>query len=172
MAKSTKTNIICYDDHRGFSEEVRKKFSDTARYTVLSFQTREEFIDHLIEVREHNFCKIAIIGMHDTKEQYEIIDHLTMEIKRIDYRIGLILLGPADKIEEIRKTVKFNIEAYIPKNANTILRINNIVKKLISEHNIGIFKKRRNFSLYVLLTFLLLSAMLILVAYFKLPQYF
>lgn len=172
MAKSTKTNIICYDDHRGFSEEVKKRFSDTAKYTVLSFQTREEFIDHLVEVREHNFCKVVIIGMHDTKEQYEMIDHLTMEIKRIDYRIGLILLGPADKMEEIRKVVKFNIEAYIPKNANTLLRINNIVKKLISEHNIGIFKKRRNFSLYVLLTFLLLSAMLILVAYFRLPQYF
>jgi len=68
--------------------------------------------------------------------------------------------------------MKFNIDAYIPKNANSILRIHNTVKKLISEHNIGIFRKRRNFSFYILLAFLLLSALLIIVAYFKLPEYF
>ena len=74
-----------------------------------------------------------------------------MEIKKIDHRTGLILIGPPDKMEEIKKTVKFNIDAFIPKNANSILRIHNTVKKLISEHSIGIFRKRRNISLYVLL---------------------
>jgi hypothetical protein len=95
-----------------------------------------------------------------------------MEIKRIDPRTGLILLGPPDKMDEIKKTVKFNIDAYIPKNANSILRIHNTVKKLISEHSIGIFRKKRNFSFYILLGFILLSAILILFAYFKLPGYF
>jgi len=172
MAKNIKTHLFCYDDYRGFSEDVRKQFTDTARYTVLSFQTRKEFINHLEEEKEHNFCKVAILGLHNTKDQFEMIDKLTMEIKRIDPRTGLILLGPSDKMEEIKKTVKFNIDAYIPKNANSILRIHNTVKKLISEHSIGIFRKRRNFSLYILLTFLLLSALLILIASFKLPEYF
>jgi DNA-binding NarL/FixJ family response regulator len=172
MAKNIKTHLFCYDDHRGFTEDVRKRFTDTARYTVISFPTREEFINYLEQEKEHNFCKVAILGAHDTKEQFEMIDQLTMEIKRIDPRTGLILLGPADKMEEIKKTVKFNIDAYIPNNANSVLRIHNTVKKLISEHSIGIFRKRRNFSLYVLMAFLLLSALLILVAFFKLPQYF
>ena len=172
MAKNIKTHIFCYDDHRGFTEDVRKRFTDTARYTVVSFPTREEFINHLEEEKEHNFCKVAILGVHDTKEQFEMIEQLTMEIKRIDPWTGLILLGPPDKMEEIKKSMKFNIDAYIPKNANSILRIHNTVKKLISEHNIGIFRKRRNFSFYILLAFLLLSALLIIVAYFKLPEYF
>jgi hypothetical protein len=172
MTKHFRTHIFCYDDHRGFSEDVSKRFSDAAQYNVLSFQTREEFIDHLEKEKEHNFCKIAILGLHDTKVQFEMIDKITLEIKRIDHRTGLILLGPADKMEEIKKTVKFNIDEYIPKNANTMLRINNIVKKLISEHKIGIFKKRRNLSMYILLAFALFSVLLILIAYFKLPQYF
>ena len=75
-------------------------------------------------------------------------------------------------MEAIKKTVKFNIDAYIPKNANSILRIHNAVKKLISEHSIGIFRKKSNFSIYVLVGFLLLSVILIIVAYFRLPQYF
>jgi DNA-binding NarL/FixJ family response regulator len=172
MAKNIKTHLICYDDHRGFTEDVRKRFTDTTRYTIVSFQTREEFINHLEKEKEHDFCKVAILGAHDTKEQFEMIDQLTMEIKRIDPRTGLILLGPGDKIEEIKKTVKFNIDAYIPKNANSVLRIHNTVKKLMSEHSIGIFRKRRNISLYVLLTFLLISALLILIAFFKFPGYF
>ncbi len=172
MAKNIKTHLFCYDDHRGFTEDVRKRFTDTARYTVTSFQTREEFIDQLEAKKEDNFCKVAILGLHDTKEQFEMIDQLTMDIKKIDQRTGLILLGPPDKIEEIKKIAKYNIDAYIPKNSNSILRIHNTVKKLISEHSIGIFRKRRNLSLYVLLTFLLISALLILVAYFKFPQYF
>ena len=164
MAKNIKTHLFCYDDHRGFSEDVRKRFTDLSRYTVLSFQTREEFIKHLEEEKEHNFCKVAILGLHDTKEQFEMIDQLTMEIKKIDPRTGLILLGPPDKMEAIKKSVKFNIDAYIPKNANSILRIHNTVKKLISEHSMGIFRKRRNFSFYILLGFILLSIITIIVA--------
>ncbi|MEN6353636.1 MAG: hypothetical protein ABFD02_09280 [Bacteroidales bacterium] len=166
------TYLFCFDDHRGFSEDVRKRFSDTERYIVKSFQTREEFLDYIEKQREHNFCKVAILGVHDTEDHFEIIDRLAAEVKKIDQRIGLILLCPSDKIEAIRKTVKFNIDTYIPKNSNSILRIHNAVKKIISEHSIGIFRKKRNISLYVLLTFLLISLLLILIAYFNLPEYF
>jgi DNA-binding NarL/FixJ family response regulator len=172
MAKNIKTHIFCYDDHRGFSEDVKKQFPDTGKYTILSFQTIEEFLKHLEKEKEHKFCKVAILGLHETKEQFEMIDQLTMEIKRIDHKTGLILLAPPDKIEEIKKIVKFNIDAYIPKNTNSILRIHNAVKKLISQHSIGIFKKWRNISLYVLLTFLILDALFVLFAYFRMPEYF
>lgn len=172
MAVSIKTYIFCYDDHRAFSEDVKKRFSDASRYLVVSFPTRDELIGQLEKVRENNFCKIAILGLHDNKEQISMIDRMTVDIKKIDHKTGLILVGPADKMEEIKKTVKYNIDAFIPKNANSILRIHNTVKKLISEHNIGIFKKRRNISLYALFTFILVSAILTFLAYFKFPQYF
>jgi DNA-binding NarL/FixJ family response regulator len=172
MAKNIKTHIYCFDDHRGFSEEIRKRFSDSVRYTVLSFQTIEEFISQIEAEKEQNICKVTILGAHETKEQFEIIDKLTLEIKRIDNRTGIIILGPSDKMEEIKNAIKFNIDAYIPKNTNSILRIHNMVKKLISEYNIVIFRKRRNFSFILLLIFLGISLLVILIAYFKLPLYF
>jgi len=172
MAKNLKTHIFCYDDHRGFSEEVRKRFSDLSRYIVLSFQTREELLNKLEKDKEQKFCKVAILGLHDTKEQFEMIDQLTMEIKRIDQATGLILLGPPDRMELIKKCVKFNIDAYIPKNSNSILRIHNAVKKLISEHGIAIFRKKSHISLYILVGFILLTIILIIVAFFRLPHYF
>jgi hypothetical protein len=172
MPKNIKTHLYCYDDHRGFAEDVKKRFTDLSRYTVDSFPTREEFINHLEAEKENNFCKIAILGLHDTNEQFEMVNQLTMEVQRIDSKTGLILLGPADKMETIKKIAKFNIDAYIPKNANSILRIHNTVKKLISEHSLGIFRKKAVLSVYILLGFLLLALGLIVVAYFKMPEYF
>jgi len=172
MPKNIKTHLYCYDDHRGFSEDVKKRFTDLTRYTVVSFPTREEFIKHLEAEKESNFCKIAILGLHDTNEQFEMINQLTMEIQRIDPATGLILVGPPDKIETIKKIAKFNIDAYIPKNGNSILRIHNTVKKLISEHSLGIFRKKANISAYILLAFILLSLGLIVAAYYKMPEYF
>ena len=172
MKKSHLTHLYCFDDHRGFTEDVRKRFADTSRYTVKSFQAREEFLNNLEIEKEHSFCKIAILSLHDTKENYEVIGKLTMEIKNIDPGTGIILLGPVEKMEEIKKIIEFNIDAYIPKNANSILRIHNTVKKLISEHSIVVFKRRRKISFSVLIAFLILSVMVAILAFFRLPQYF
>lgn len=172
MAKTIKTHIFCFDDYRSFSEDVKKRFSDPARYNVISFQTRQEFLKHLDGEKEHIFCKVAILGMHNTNEQLEMIDHLSVEIRKIDPKTGVILLIPVEKMEEVKKTVKFNIDAYIPQNTNAILRIHNVVKKLISENSIVRFRKRRNVSLTFLFLFIILSLLLIVVARFKLPKYF
>lgn len=172
MAINLKTHIYCYDDHRAFSEDVKKRFADTGRYTVTSFPTTEEFISILEKEREASFCKVAILGVHDTPDQIQMIDKLTLEIKRIDPLTGLILIVPADKRDDIKKIIKYNIDACIPKNANTILRIHNTVKKLISEHSIGIFRKRRNLSLYILTGFLIVAAIVTVISFFKMPHYF
>ena len=172
MKKSTKTYLFCFDDHRGYAEDVRKRFADTSRYTVRSFQAREEFLSDLEKEKKHSFCKVAILSLHDTRENYDLVGKLTMEIKNIDPRTGIILIGPVEKMEEIKKIIEFNIDSYIPKNANTILRIHNTVKKLISEHSILVSRKKRNISSFVLLVFLVLSLLLTIFAYFRLPQYF
>ena len=166
------TYLICYDDHRTFTEDVRKRFSDTSRYIVVSFHTKQEFLEHLEKEADNGSCKVTIIGVPDAVEQFEIIDNLTQEVMKTDPRTGIILLIPADKMDELKKTIRFNIDAYIPRNTNSILRIHNTVKKLFSEHNITVYRKKRNVSLLVLLTFLLLVIVLIIVAYFRFPEYF
>jgi len=166
------TTLLCYDDHRTFTEDVRKRFSDTTRYEVVSFHTKQDLLNQCNKESDNSSCKVAIIGVPDTKEQFQAIDEMTMEIKRIDPRTGLILLVTGDKMEDLKKVVRFNIDAYIPRNANTILRLHNTVKKIISEHSIGIFKKRRNLSLWFLFGFLILSALAILIAYLRFPKYF
>lgn len=172
MNKNIKTHLYCFDDHRGYSEQIKKKFPDTSRYIVLSYQTREDYLTQFKKEKENNYCKIAILVLYDNREQYEMFDRLVFEIKNIDPLTGIILICPPDRTEEISKIIKFNIDAIIPQNSNAILRIHNTVKKLMSEHSIGIFKKRRNFSLLILSAFIILSALLLLLAYLKMPKYF
>jgi len=172
MDATKMTYLICYDDHRTFTEDVRKRFSDSTKYTVESFHTRQEFIDHCRKETENKSCKVAIIGVPEASEQFETIENLTVEVKESDPKTGLILLIPGEKMDALKKVVRSNIEAYVPRNTNAVLRIHNTVKKLISEHNISIYRKRRNFSLYVLLAFLILSGLVILITYFRMPEYF
>lgn len=172
MTKAVKTYLYCYDDHRNFADDVKKRFSDQSRYIVLTFHNMDDFVNHLLKEKEHNFCKVAILGLQDTKENFEIIDHLTVEIKKIDRSTGIILLGPPDKMDEIKKAIRINIDSYIPRNANQILRIHNTVKKLMNEHSLLIYRKRRNFSFYFLLIFLAVAILLAVIAFFKVPIYF
>jgi DNA-binding NarL/FixJ family response regulator len=166
------TRIICFDDHRTFSEDVRKRFSDQTKYAVTSYHSREEFIRDCTGETDKNDCKVAIIGVPDAREQFVLIGEIAAGIKKTNPETGLILLVSEDRMDDIKKVIRFNIDAYVPKNTNSILRIHNTVKRLISEKNIGIFKRRRNLALLVLLVFLLLSAMALIYFYIRLPQYF
>ena len=172
MATVVKTYIFCFDDHRNFSDDVKKRFSDAARYIVTVAHNRDEFLKLFVARKDETFCKVAIIGLHDSKENYEMAEHLINYIKKTDISTGIILLAPPDKIEEVKKTVRVNVDSYIPMNANTVLRIHNTVKKLISEHSLLIFRKKRNFSFYILMIFLALSVVFAVVAWFRLPMFF
>ncbi len=172
MAKTRMTYLICYDDHRNFTEDIKKRFSDTSRYQVVSFHNKQDLLTYCTKEAENNSCKVAVIGVPDAREQFESVDELTQEIRNSDHGTGLILLVPPDKMDDLKKVVKFNIDAYIPRNSNSILRIHNTVKKLFSEYNITIYRKKRNFSIYVLLIFVVLAAILLIAARLRFPEYF
>lgn len=172
MSRTKITHLVCYDDHRAFTDDVRKRFSDETKYRVESFHTRPEFISHFRKMAENKSCKVAIIVVPDTAEKTEPIEKLPQEVRIPDPATGIILIVPAVKMEEVRKAIKFNIDAYILKNTNAMLRIHNEVKKLISEYNINVYRKRRNMSIYVLLFFAIISILAVIMAYFRLPGYF
>lgn len=167
MGIPDKTYLYCYDDHRYFIEDVRKRFSDTTRYVVRSFQSPTEFINHLGEEKEQKYCKVAIIGVSESAEKIESVDRLASSVKNIDNKTGLILIIPEEKTDEVKKAVRFNIDSYIPKNANTILRVHNAVKKLISEYNLIKLRRRRNFSLSVMVVITIIASVLTLILYLQ-----
>jgi DNA-binding NarL/FixJ family response regulator len=172
MSKPVQTHIYCYDDHRSFFEDVKKRFSDTTRYIVTAVHNKDDLLKNLEERRDRRLCKVVIIGLHESKENFESAEQAIGDIKKIDISTGIILLVPPEKLDDAKKTVRFNVDSYIPRNNNSILRIHNTVKKLISEHSLLIFRKKRNISIYALFMFLVVSAIIVIIARFRFPLFF
>lgn len=172
MAANIRTSLYCFDAHRSFTEEIRKKFDDQERYVIHSFQSHDDLIASLKKEKENKSCKVSIIGVTDSSEQNDLTDRLTSEIRKISPLAGIILIFAPEKMDEVKKNLKFNIDAYIPQNSNFVLRVHNFVKKILSEHNITIHRKRRNRSLLVLFLFLVFSVLFAIFASFKFPLFF
>lgn len=166
------TYITCLDEQRNFSEDVKKRFSDTSRYSVNSCTTPADLITFFKKEAENKSCKVLIIGLSDIKSQVTAIENLIAEIKRIDISAGIILLSPPEQTDDVKKSIRFNIDAYIPRSVNSVLRIHNTVKKLFSEHNIMIYRHRRNLAVWFLLAFVLVSAAVLIFSYIRYPGYF
>jgi DNA-binding NarL/FixJ family response regulator len=172
MVKIGKTSIYCFDDHKSFSDDVKKRFSDSARYKVIVTYSKNDLLKFIIDEADTNTCKVVIISIHDSKDNIEIVERLTLEIKDINPDIGIILLAQNDKMEDVKGSIRFNIDSYVPKNDNSILRIHNTIKKLISHRNLAINSRRRKLSFNILLVFVLVSLILLIVSYLILPEFF
>ena len=172
MAEVTFACLYCLDDHRIFSEDVKKRFSDASRYLVGVYHKSEDILNELKRMKRQKVCKVAILALHDSKDNLEMIKHISIQIRKIDQSTGIIILSPPDSIDDTKKSIRFNIDSYIRRNANTILRIHNTVKKLISKHDLLIFRKRRNWSFCILVTFFFLSLLISVISCLRLPMFF
>ena len=172
MSRTKTAQLICFDDHRIITEDMIKRFSDLSKYKVESSHNRQDFISTLEKLADSKSCKVALIVLTDSQEQIAETAKMTYEISKINQDTGIILIVPSGKMEEVRKSIKYNIDAYIIKNPNAILRIHNEVKKLVSEYNINIYRKRRNLSLSILAVSIFITLLAVVVAYFRLPMYF
>lgn len=169
MAKGMKTHLFLLDDYRSFTEDVKKKFSDSSRYAIASFQTKDDFLRNFESDNQPKSCKIAILGIHD---QTGTADQIISGIRKESPDAGVILLCPPDKIDDIRKNIKFPPDSFILHNGNAILRIHNTVKKLFSEFYMKVYRRRRNHSLAVLAAFIIVAVLAIVIASLKFPHYF
>lgn len=133
---------------------------------------REDFLRSLGDEKGPDVFRVAIIGLYDSKDSYEYTGAIIDEVKAFDRNAGVLLLSPPDKIDDIRNSLRVSVDSYIPKNANTVLRIHNTVKKLQSEHNLNFYRRRRNISVAIVLSFLVLSSIFLLVSRLLLPLYF
>lgn len=165
MNKKNLTYLFCLDEQKTITEEVKKRFSDPLKYKVLAFSNQKDLLDTLQGVKSGRFCRVAVMATGEITEEGSKIESLAREIRNLSPETGFILVHPPDKGEEVKKAVKFNVDEYIPWNNNSILRLHNVVKRLISRHNLGYYRKRRNLSLWMLIAFAVISAIIILVAY-------
>ncbi|MGI5913172.1 MAG: hypothetical protein ACOX5K_00395 [Bacteroidales bacterium] len=172
MATSKITHIICYDDHRNYTENVRKRFADSSKYLVTSFHNKDQFIGHCEKLANIDLCIVAIIGFTESVEKIDMLNEFIGRVKETLPGRGIILLVQPINLQEIKGALNQKVDALIPINNNMVLRIHNVVKRFISEFNIIIFKRRRNRAFIAVALFIALMLAAFLFFFFRYPMYF
>lgn len=172
MARINQLHIICYDEHRNFPEEMKKRFSDTQKYRISLVVSQKDLIKQFEDEKEKSRPKVVVIVLSEQSDLYGNIESVAVEIRRNNPGAGIMLICPGEKMEVLRKNASLSIYEIIPKNDNSVLRLHNAVKKFISGKSLNKMMKRRNISLIVLLIFILLSALVIIIARIRYPVYF
>ncbi len=166
------TYLFCLDEKRSYSVEVKRRFNDSTRYEVITSQSRHEFLNLVKQYRAGRSTRIALLPFADTHDQNDPVKTIAAEIREVNPDIIIILLVSGESPDELVAKSGINPFAWVPATNNSVLRIHNAVKKLISEKNLTM-KTRRIRRTGRILVGLIIAALLVLVySIFRFPQYF
>lgn len=158
------TYIFCLDNNRQFCDDLRKRFSDQAKYSFFSLSSPEDILRESAGIRKRRTSKVVLISINGSNLQLPEVESFTRDLKKADPYTGLIIVHTAERTEEIKKSIVFNIDAYIQKNGNAIPRVHNAVRKLISEHILRLARKRLRTALFATVAFLIFTGIFFLLA--------
>ena len=172
MAKTNQLHLICYDEHRTYPEEMRKRFADPDKYRISLVVSQKELLKQFEAEKDKSKAKVAVMVLRELNGSHENIESLAREIKRNNPYAGVILVCPGEKTEELKNISSLTFDDIIPKNDNSVLRLHNAVKKYVSAKNLDRMRKHRNISLIVLLIFIFLAVLGLIIARIRYPVYF
>lgn len=150
--KVKKIKLFCLDDHRSFSDEIRKKFADDHRFQIYSTNNKEEYIKTLSLQQSKLSVIVPIAAIHNNREQIESLNQVFRDPRLEKFFQSVILLVPPEKYEELCLETTIPAYSFIPRNTNFMLRLNNTIKKMVSEHNLITQKYARNVFLWILIS--------------------
>jgi hypothetical protein len=170
MKRRDSTYILCLDNNRQFCDDLGKRFSDPAKYTFFSSSSPVDILRESAGISKRRNSKIVLISINGSNLQLSEVESITRDVKYADPFTGLILVHTAERAEEIKKSIVFNIDVYIQRNGNTIPRIHNSVCKLISEHMLRLARKRLRIALFTTVAFLIFTGVFFLLTCLLSPK--
>lgn len=166
------TYIYCHDEKRTFSVEVKKRFNDTDRYEVLVSSGRHELLSLAGKHRLALGFRVALIPLSGAADQIDQVKNLIDELRAISPGIQIILIVSGESPEEIVARSGIRPYSWVPVSNNSVLRIHNSVKKLISEATLTKKTRRVKIAFRILMGFAVAALLLLVYARLRFPQYF
>ncbi len=153
------TNIFLVDHNLEFTSAINNSIDNPERYNILSFTSGEKYIAYLSDFKfSKNDVHIVFLGYKYFDEGNNILMNgveILESTKAINKDIEVVMLTGEDEGAYGSYVMKSGAFAFIPKNENIHLRINNIIMGIISQKRL--IQKRRYFytSLKVLIGYIL-----------------
>jgi len=140
--KESRVNIYIVDDDEMSLKILKNKFSSCSGYRVFTYKNARDFIE---EFNRFPFAKrhvhIVILDYVLNHANYEGngIDILK-KVKEINSQVEIIILSGLEDVDVASTAIKSGAVAYIKKNENSYLRIQNQVKYVISQKSLSMSK--------------------------------
>ncbi len=146
MAVKEFTHLFCLDDKKSYSAEIKNRFSDSSRYNVIVSSSPSEIINSVKSSQAKKCFKVAVIPLPDKPDKRSAAESFAMSLLSESPDINIILMTHGDRPANL----PFPFYSSVPANNNSIHRIHNSVKRLISEVALDSRRKRVRISSIVL----------------------
>jgi DNA-binding NarL/FixJ family response regulator len=154
------TNIYLVDHNPEFIIAINNSIDNPEKYNIESFTSGEKFISHLSSIKFiHKDIYIVFLGY----KYFDEGNNITMNgveileaTKKINRDVEVVMLTSEDEGSYGSYVMKSGAYAFIPKNENIHLRINNIVMGIISQKRLAQKQRSFNIILRILIGYLLL----------------
>ena len=152
MTEQNNLLIFVVDDDVLQREMLKDHLSKNKNYTVQSFASGEECIQHLAENPAVVFLDY---NLNSTNNKAKDGISVLKEIKRINSKVEVVMFSGQEKIEIAVNSMTHGAFDYIVKSESAFLRSDNVIKNILKRHTL--LKENR---LYKMLT----TALIVIVA--------
>ena len=163
--RSKQLHILCYDYRKSFSNKIKKMFAGNKRYDIISFHNKKMFVDYCKKSCSDEHINIGVIGFVESPEKLQLLNIFLDEILNVLPNIKLLVFTQQKNINEVSLEVAEKVDGVIPINNNMLLRTNNNIKRIISEHYLHLAAKKRNRIFIATISFLIFCIISIIMFY-------
>lgn len=166
-AKDSEAHIYLVDDDELLNKILLTKFQQNTNHKVFTFTNGNDFINYYQSQQKNNNKSIHIliidymlnpgVPIHSAKTGIDFIK----EAKQINPNINTILISAIDNPEISILAQKEDVNAFIKKNENSFLRINNQINFIISEIKLKKAHKKSMLTRQIFVTLLIMFSLLI-----------
>jgi len=163
--KDHNVQVYIVDDDNLLLRILRHKFETSTKYTLFTFESGEEFLDHFIKnpPSSKKLCILLLDYQLKNKANKEARNGLEIlkYTKEINPDVHVVMHSGVSDVDLAEKSIELGARTFIKKNENSFLRFNNQIKAIISDHIIEKKKKNSQVTQYIFGGILVLVAMLV-----------
>lgn len=154
------TNIFLVDHNPEFNSAIHKSIDNPEKYNIKTFTSGEKFISYISEIKfNRNDIYIVFLGYKYFDEGNNTLMNgveILESTKALNNEIEVVMLTGEDEGSYGSYVMKSGAYAFIPKNENIHLRINNIIMGIISQKRLAQRRHSLNNSLKILIGYIVL----------------
>lgn len=136
--RESRVNIYIVDDDEMSLKILKNKFSSCSNYRVFTYKNGHDFLEEFTRfpfAKRHIHIVILDYVLNTMNNEGNGID-LMKKIKDINSQVEIIMLSGLEDVDVASSAIRSGAVAFIKKNENSYLRIQNQVKYVISQKSL------------------------------------